>query len=46
MNKKAYEAWELIIMILAIALLLFVVVWFAVLNQDLGELFGKLGEWF
>ncbi|MBI2666421.1 hypothetical protein HYX13_02300 [Candidatus Woesearchaeota archaeon] len=45
MNKKGYEMWELIVIILALALLVFVVVWFAVLNENLGELFGKLGEW-
>ena len=45
-GKKGYETWELVVMILAIALLLFVIAWFVLLNQDLGELFGKVGEWF
>jgi len=44
MNKKGMEMWQLVLMILAILLLLFMIVWYGALNNDLGDLFGKLGD--
>ncbi len=46
LGKKGYEMWELVLMILAVMLLLFVLVWFGLLNNDLGDLLGKVGDWF
>ncbi|MBI2573382.1 hypothetical protein HYV86_05960 [Candidatus Woesearchaeota archaeon] len=43
-NKKGMEAWHLILMILGLAFLIFVIVWFAVLGGDLTDLLGGLGD--
>ena len=46
LEKKGMEMWQLVLMILAILLLLFMIVWYGALNNDLGDLFGKLGDLF
>ena len=43
MNKKAMEMWQLVMLILAVLLFLFLVVWFGFLNKDIGILLDKLG---
>lgn len=36
------EVWQLVLMILAIVLLVFMIIWYGVLNQDLASLLDKL----
>jgi len=45
LGKKGMEMWQLVLMILAIILLVFIVAWYSGLNQSLGSLFGRLGDW-
>ncbi|HLD72095.1 MAG TPA: hypothetical protein VJA23_00770 [Candidatus Nanoarchaeia archaeon] len=44
MNKKGMEMWEIIGLILAVAFLLFLIVWYGLLDNDLGGLLTKLGD--
>ncbi len=44
MNKKGMEMWEMVMLIAAVAFLLFIIVWYGLLDNDLGELFGKVGD--
>lgn len=46
MNQKGMEMWELITIILAILLLLFVIAWYGGLNTELAKLLDKLAELF
>ena len=46
MNKQGMEMWELVLMILAIILLLFVIGWYASLNDTSVSLLDKLGGLF
>ncbi|HIG93214.1 TPA: hypothetical protein HA242_03790 [Candidatus Woesearchaeota archaeon] len=43
MNKKGMEMWQLIFILLAVLLFLFMLIWFGILNKDLAGLFDKLG---
>lgn len=40
------EMWQLVMIILAILLLLFVISWYSGLNDQLDSLFGKMGGFF
>ena len=44
LGKKGMEMWQLVLMILAILLLVFLIVWSIGLNHSLGDLFSKLGD--
>lgn len=44
--RKGMEMWQLVLLVLAIILLLFMIVWFGVLGGSLERLFGKVGELF
>ena len=44
MNKKGMEVWQLVMMILALILLIFLVAWYAGLNEGMSSLFKKLGD--
>ena len=41
-GKKGMEMWQLILMILALVLLLFVIAWYGGLGGELSGLFDKL----
>jgi len=43
-GKKGMEMWQLVLMILAILLLLFVVAWYSGLNMGIESMFNKLGS--
>lgn len=45
-GKKGMEMWQLVLIILAVILLLFVVAWYGSLNQEMGVLFEKLRGFF
>ena len=44
-EKKGMEMWQLVLMILALLLLFFMLIWVGVLGKDLSGLFEKLGDW-
>ena len=44
MNKKGMETWQLMLMILAVLLLIFLIVWYASLGSELGGLFERLED--
>lgn len=44
MNKKGMEVWEIVGLVLAVAFFLFLLVWYGLLDNDLGGLLGKLGD--
>ncbi|MBI2151527.1 hypothetical protein HYU21_02250 [Candidatus Woesearchaeota archaeon] len=44
-NKKGMEMWELVIMILAIILLIFVIAWYVGLDKSGQSLLERLGQW-
>lgn len=44
MNKKGMEMWELVLMILAIILLIFLVAWYAGLNTMINEMLTKISR--
>ena len=46
MNKRGMEMWQLIIMLLAIFLLLFMLVWYGILGQGLADILQKIGGLF
>lgn len=45
-DKRGMEMWQLIFLILSVALLLFLTAWYFILNEDLGSLLGKIGDFF
>ena len=45
-GKNGMEMWQLILIILAVILLLFMMVWYGSLRNDLGGLFDKMGDLF
>lgn len=45
-NKKGMEMWQLVMMILAILLLVFMGMWYSGLGDKLGDLLNRLGDWF
>ena len=45
-GKKGMEMWQLLLILMAVILLLFFVAWYSALGNDLGDLFGKLGDLF
>ncbi|MBI2668533.1 hypothetical protein HYX14_01695 [Candidatus Woesearchaeota archaeon] len=45
-DKKGMEMWQLMMIILGVLLLLFLLSWYFLLNQDLGGLFARFGEMF
>jgi hypothetical protein len=45
-NKKGMEMWQIVFLILAVLLLIFLIIWYGVLGTQLGDLFEKLGEVF
>lgn len=46
MDKRGMEMWEIILLILAIMLLVFVIAWYSGLNKSIAALFQKFGEMF
>ncbi|GEM_PF-6894031 len=44
MNKKGMEVWEVVGLIIVVAFLIFIAVWYGVLDNDLGGLLAKLGD--
>jgi len=42
-GKKGMEMWQLVLIILAVLLLLFVLIWFSGLNEGVAGLLEKLG---
>jgi type VI protein secretion system component VasF len=42
-DKKGMETWQLVLIILAVLLLVFLIFWFSVLGTELGDLLKKLG---
>ncbi|MBS3123609.1 hypothetical protein J4437_03150 [Candidatus Woesearchaeota archaeon] len=45
LNKKGMEMWELVIMVLAIILLIFVIAWYVSLDKSGQSLLERLGQW-
>jgi len=43
-GKRAMEMWQLVMIILALLLLLFMAAWYSGLNDQLGGLFEKMGS--
>ena len=43
-GKKGMEMWELVFIILALILLVFVVIWYAGLNGVIADLLKKFGD--
>ncbi|MBI2102861.1 hypothetical protein HYT55_03410 [Candidatus Woesearchaeota archaeon] len=41
-GKKGMEMWQLVLMILALILLVFVIAWYGGLNKEISGLLGKL----
>lgn len=46
MNKRGMEMWQLILLILAVVLLLFMLIWYGALGKELEDLFQKIGDLF
>lgn len=46
MNRRGMEMWQLVLMILALVLLFFIIIWYTGLSQGLEGLFKKLGDLF
>lgn len=45
-GKRGMAAWQIVMLILAAALFLFFLLWFGVLDKDLGSLLGNVGDLF
>ncbi|MBI4151601.1 hypothetical protein HY496_01410 [Candidatus Woesearchaeota archaeon] len=45
-GKKGMEMWQLVLLILALVLLVFIIVWYGGLNKEIGNLLEKFGELF
>ena len=43
-GKKGMEMWQLVLLILAIFLLLFVIMWYGGLGDTIRDMLGKLGD--
>lgn len=43
MNKQGMELWQLVMIILAVLLLLFLITWYGGLNEQLAALLEKAG---
>ena len=46
LGKKGMEMWQLILILLAILLLIFVLGWYSGLNTQLGGLLDRVGSYF
>ncbi|HIH10803.1 TPA: hypothetical protein HA241_01295 [Candidatus Woesearchaeota archaeon] len=44
LGKKGMEMWELVFIILALILLVFVIAWYAGLNDTIADLLKKFGD--
>ena len=44
--RKGMEMWQLVLMVLAIILLLFMLAWYGVLGSSAEKLLGKVGDLF
>lgn len=42
-GKKGMETWQLVLIILALILLFFVIIWFSGINTEIKSLLGKFG---
>ena len=45
-DKKGMEMWQIVFLLLAVLLLIFLIFWFGILGGQLGDLFGRLEEVF
>ncbi len=45
-SKKGMDAWQLVLIVLAVLLLLFMLIWYGVLRQDLENLSSLFGGLF